>query len=1030
MLLYDKVSEADVWNYWKSLFPEVKKEEELRDMLNVCGSFNEKEIAKFWNEHKGNHREFMVWLSQQEEFICSSEKWDRFIEGNHMDNMFYPLLLYKKDQIKRLLEAVKSSRIYGNEESILKSLMEEICLRLREISIRTFITEIHVEKTEKRLKGDDKRKRYIDYTDRRWRSKSYIKKFYSEYQELLDMQMEVLKHTVFAIVEMIERIQMNYPELMKKFFGEERNVLIENIQLGLGDSHRGGRTVASITFTNGKKLIYKPRNMGVEIGFLRYSKAMNAGMSLREKALYEAKLLDFGEYGFIEYISQKECEEEQQLTRYYYRSGVLMAMLYSLNGKDIHHENLIAHGEYPVMIDLEALFHSKLQHKNIENEKTAYEAALDSINDSVYSIGLLPMHLTNPYDKGSSSVDISGFGGEKQQVSPFKILMIQNKETDEICLEKSDYMIQPQKNIAKYQGVAANASDYRDFIMQGFEDAYLFIMKNKKDLAASIKEWFGGVNTRVIYRPTYLYTKLMFTSSHPDFMRVKAHRYVLLHRMAYKVKKQENQIVVSEIKDMMIGDVPFFEVNIHTGVMRNSAQEALPLFFQKTPYELVEEKINHFSMDDLQKQKDIIDHAFLSKNVEDYRHIWLTNSKWSKSPEVSIPYLQMAEAIGKKLLREAKEARVHGEWQLSWINFMPVGDDHINYELLPVEGDLYSGTSGIGLFFLYLWKASGKKTYLDAAYACMHGVIHRMQKIDEYSSYLIGPFNGLSGYIYVFSKFYLEAKDENMLGLVEEGLLRMKKIYHQDRNYDIISGSAGAIKVCISLQKRFQGRVKDLAEEMIQLLTSHLIAQKKVWKDGSIAWYSGLNDHVYSGYAHGSCGIEEALASVYERYPSDELKEVLDRSHAFVKKMYVKEKHNWKTVLGRNDYSYGWCHGAPGILYSQIKQWKSRGGVEKEKEELLQNLKNMKRHVLGNNICYCHGDIGNIELIGRIGGILEDEGLKRECECTYQKLALKFPDYIKERPLLPYGLMLGMSGIGYSLLVALSQDVPSILEFD
>lgn len=1030
MLLYDNVSETDVWKYWKTLFPEIKREDELRTMLNVCRPFNEKEITKFWNELKVSHQDFIDWLSKQEESITSSTKWDKFKDDNHMNNMFYPLLLFNKDKIKWLIEIVKNSQVFCDIDSILESIVEEICLRLREISIRTFITEINVEKTEKRLKGNDKEKRYIDYTDRRWRTKSYIEKFYTEYQELLDMQLEVFNHAIFAIVEMIERIQVNHSELMKKFFKGEHNVFIEEIQLGLGDSHRGGRTVASITFTNGKKLIYKPRNLGAEIGFSCYSKAMNEGMSLKEKALYEIELLDCGEYGFIEFISQKECEDEQQLERYYYRSGVLMAMLYSLNAKDIHHENLIAHGEYPVMIDLEALFHSKLEHKDIENEKTAYEVAIDSIDDSVYSIGLLPMHLVNPYDKENGSVDISGFGGEEQQVSPFKILKIQNKDTDEICLQKSTYIIEPQKNVAKYHGVVAKASDYRDFIMKGFDDAYCFIMKHKIGLMASMKEWFCDVNTRIIYRPTYLYTKLMFTSSHPDFMREKAHRYVLLHRMAYKVKKQESQIVASEIRDMMMGDVPFFEVNIHTGVMRNSAKEVFPLSFKKTPFVLVEDKMNNFSLRDLQTQKVIIDNAFLSKNVEDYRNVWLTQTEWTKIPTTNIPYLQMAEAIGKKLLKEAKQAWVQGEQELSWVNFTPIGDSHINYEFGPVEGDLYSGTSGIGLFFLYLWKASGKKKYLDTAYACMRAVIRRMQKIDEDSFYLIGPFNGLSGYIYVFSKFYLETKDENMLALVKDGLLRMKKIYHRDTNYDVISGSAGAIKVCISLKNHFQGEIKELAEEMIQLCARHLLAHKKELNDGNIAWCSGLNDHVYSGYAHGSVGIEDALASVYEIYPSDDIKEVLEHSHAFVKKMYVKEKRNWKTVFGRNDYSYAWCHGAPGILYSQIKQWKIMGGIEEEKESLLQNLENMKQHALGNNICYCHGDIGNLEMIRRIAEILEDEELEKECKCTYQKLSLKIPEYIKERPLLPYGLMLGMSGIGYSLLAALSQDVPSILELE
>ena len=59
-------------------------------------------------------------------------------------------------------------------------------------------------------------------------------------------------------------------------------------------------------------------------------------------------------------------------------------------------------------------------------------------------------------------------------------------------------------------------------------------------------------------------------------------------------------------------------------------------------------------------------------------------------------------------------------------------------------------------------------------------MIRRMKKIEDDSCYLTGPFNGLSGYIYVFSKFYLLTGDEDMKEAVIDGLSRMKKIYHRD----------------------------------------------------------------------------------------------------------------------------------------------------------------------------------------------------------------------------------------------------------
>ncbi|SEL83250.1 type 2 lantibiotic biosynthesis protein LanM [Butyrivibrio sp. ob235] len=1030
MLVYDNVSERDVWEYWRTLFPEVKKDEELKDIISDSGKLQEGDIVKIWRAQATDNHEFFDWLKRQDDCFRHSGKWRNFISSNHMNNAFYPLFLFNKSKLDCLKDSIEKSGLYADVDRIYETIAEDICLRLREISIRTLISEIHVEKNLCNLEGDNGNKRYLFYMDHIWASRDYVQKFYTEYKELLEMQLVIFDNAYNSIREMIERIGENYHDLVDLIDAGGKNPLITDVQTGLGDSHRLGRTVSMLKFSNGKKVIYKPRSLRAETGFADYSKAVSEGLGLGDRSLYEIKAISREDYGFIEYITQDECQSKEELERYYYRCGIIMAMLYSLNAKDIHHENMISHGEYPVMIDLEALFHSRLEHRDINNEKTAYEVAMESIEDSVYSIGLLPMKLSNPYDKENGTVDISGFGATSQQVSPFKVLMIKNRDTDEICFEKSTYIIQPQKNVAKYKGAAVNASDYKDLIMHGFEDAYIYIMKDKSELISGFKRWFGETNTRIIYRPTYIYGKLMFTSNHPDFMREKAHRYILLHRMGYRVKPQERRIVSAEIRDILRGDVPFFEVNINSGEMRDSENKVLPLDFKITPFDKTVQKVNGFCTEDLEKQKLIIDNAFLSKAMEDYRELCVTGTDWSDTPMKMEreAYLKIAENIALQILNNAHEAEVLGKKQLSWVNFTPIGDDQINYEYTPVGGDLYSGTSGIGLFLLYLWKETKKKDYLEAAYACMDAVITQMKKIDDDSYYLIGPFNGLSGYIYVMSKFWLLTGDTSMRELVYDGLSRMKKIYFRDTNYDVISGAAGAIKVCFSLVNNFDGKIKALAEELIVLLTHHLLDNKLKLEDGSIAWRSGINGAIYTGYAHGSSGIEEVLYSVNEKYHIDGISEVLEESGAFLNKMYVRKDHNWKTMIGKDNCSQAWCHGAPGVLYGRMKRYKSMSRFERA--DFLNNLKVMKNKAIGNNICYCHGDIGNIELIRRIAEVVGDEELKNECGCTYSRLASGFLHYIKERPLLPYGLMLGLSGIGYSLLATISDDVPFILDLE
>ena len=50
------------------------------------------------------------------------------------------------------------------------------------------------------------------------------------------------------------------------------------------------------------------------------------------------------------------CETEYELQNFYIRFGEILALSYILNATDLHMENLIAYGEYPVIIDLETFY--------------------------------------------------------------------------------------------------------------------------------------------------------------------------------------------------------------------------------------------------------------------------------------------------------------------------------------------------------------------------------------------------------------------------------------------------------------------------------------------------------------------------------------------------------------------------------------------------------------------------------------------------------------------------------------------------
>ncbi len=65
-------------------------------------------------------------------------------------------------------------------------------------------------------------------------------------------------------------------------------------------------------------------------------------------------VLDYGSYGYAKYLAYKPPAPEEYKT-YFYHAGLLLGMVYWLEGSDMHCENIIAHGTYPYIVDLETI---------------------------------------------------------------------------------------------------------------------------------------------------------------------------------------------------------------------------------------------------------------------------------------------------------------------------------------------------------------------------------------------------------------------------------------------------------------------------------------------------------------------------------------------------------------------------------------------------------------------------------------------------------------------------------------------------
>jgi lantibiotic modifying enzyme len=116
-------------------------------------------------------------------------------------------------------------------------------------------------------------------------------------------------------------------------------------------------------------------------------------------------IVDGGDHGWCEFIAPRSCGTVAEVERFYWRQGGYLAILYALEASDFHSENLIARGEDPMLVDLEALFHPR----TLEFEKlSAQDPTRTAWLNSVCRVGLLPQRENGTEEHEGH--DVSGLG--------------------------------------------------------------------------------------------------------------------------------------------------------------------------------------------------------------------------------------------------------------------------------------------------------------------------------------------------------------------------------------------------------------------------------------------------------------------------------------------------------------------------------------------------------------------------------------------------------------------------------------------
>jgi type 2 lantibiotic biosynthesis protein LanM len=348
------------------------------------------------------------------------------------------------------------------------------------------VLEFNVARVQELLQGETAAQRFESFI--RLTQPAHCIALLQEYPVLARLVVESLDRWGTVSGEFAQRLCGDWLTIQQTFTPSEDPGPLIGVESGVGDTHRGGRLVVIATFRSGFRAVYKLKSCVIDAHFQQLLAWLNARGA--QPPLRLLTVLDRGQYGWVEYITAASCASDEAVQRFYQRQGAYLARFYVLEATDLHHKNIIAAGEHPYPVDLEALFHPRLRDAAPTPPGSMTDQAL---MQSVLRLGLLPQRLWA--GEGFAGIDLSGLGGEPGQRWPGEVLQVQQIGTDTMPLRRQTMAIPESQNRPKLHDLAVDLVQYQAALLSGFTHMYRLLMAHR-DARLALRQSTGRRSAR------------------------------------------------------------------------------------------------------------------------------------------------------------------------------------------------------------------------------------------------------------------------------------------------------------------------------------------------------------------------------------------------------------------------------------------------------------------------------------------------------------------------------------------------------
>ncbi len=878
--------------------------------------------------------------------------------------------------------------------------------RLSARAMPVLTLELNVARLMEELPGDTSEARFRFFSERRYRDPETFAAALDEYAVLARLLAGMAARAGDAAAELLERLRDDRAAIAERFAdGTDPGEVVE-LRTGASDSHHRGRTVATLRFASGLRLVYKPVSLAVDARFHDLLRRVNAaGLRLEHRTI---RVLDRGGHGWMDFVEAAPCPDRGAAERFWWREGSLLALLHLLLATDFHHENLIAAGEHPVLVDLEGLLHHDAEPVTGTDARSRARAA---VRESVLRSGLLPLIVSGR----DGTVDLGGMGGQAGQRMDDVAMELAGGVGDEMRLQAGAATLKGAVNLPTVDGVVAPAAEFADAIALGFRETWDALAAARGEVEAAVRG-FAGCRVRHLLRDTRHYTRFLVAGAHPDEMRDALSWDELLDRLWAEttVRPVLTRVVPSEIEDLRRGDVPAFHALPGSTDLRDAEERVLPGFFPRPSLDAATERIARMEPGERDGQTRLVRMALLAASP----------APCLLDPAPPPPFdggvvLAGAVRVGEWL----RDTAVRGTGEAWWIGLDAAGDDPGGSRrgLAPVTADLYEGAGGIVLFLARLAAVTGRCDLEETARLGLAAARAEMARAGAPGTAMAGAFAGRGGHARLLADLSALWGEPALLDAALEEVEPLERIVPGDALLDVLGGAAGCAVVALDLHRLTgEDRLLRLARRCGERLLETARAAP-----GGACWLSHGSSEPFPGFSHGAAGIAWALLRVARATGDERFRRAALAGIGWERATFDPHGGKWFQS------PVAWCHGPLSVglgrfLCMDLLDDPAIGA------EVEAGVAWARERGSGASFSLCHGAMGNADLLLTMGRRLGRPRWEAAARAWASAVA-PATEALADLSALPAfarspGLMCGAAGVGYALLrIALPDRVPSVL---